>query len=66
MDIEKGDEVSLPCRHCSSVSLGIVVRTGTHRIQCAKCGGLNQVSVGRFDDQWRIKTEKIETPDRAN
>lgn len=62
MDFEEGEELSLPCQHCSSVSLGIVIRTGTQRIQCAKCGGLTQVTVGRLDDQWRIKREKIETP----
>ncbi len=39
LSLKEGEAVMLPCRHCASLSLRLVVRKGTTTEQCHKCSG---------------------------
>jgi DNA-directed RNA polymerase subunit RPC12/RpoP len=38
LNIEEGEDVVLPCLRCASLSLKLVIRSGTTPIRCPKCG----------------------------
>ena len=37
LSLKEGESVTLPCRHCASLSLEVVIRKGTTSIECPKC-----------------------------
>ncbi|MBI2901144.1 MAG: hypothetical protein HYY17_13250 [Planctomycetes bacterium] len=54
MDIVEGEEVLLPCRHCSSVSLKFMVHAGNSSIECPKCGATTAITVVHEAEGWTI------------
>lgn len=56
VDFKEGEEVVLPCRHCSSVSLQWVVVRGTKALACAKCRGITSVTLEHSVGGWTIRT----------
>ena len=38
LSLKEGESVTLPCRHCASLSLEVVIRKGTTTLLCPKCG----------------------------
>lgn len=57
----EGEEVAVPCRHCSSVSIKIRICAGAPVVQCPKCKGTCRVEVRQGADGWEIKTEPIQS-----
>ena len=37
LSLKEGESVALPCRHCASLSLQVVIKKGTTSIECPKC-----------------------------
>jgi phage FluMu protein Com len=45
LSLKEGDDVTLPCRHCASLSLRVVIRKGTTRERCPKCHKLTTFTI---------------------
>lgn len=56
MDFKEGEDVILPCRHCSSVSLRWIVVHGTKALTCDKCQGITSVTMEHGVGGWTIRT----------
>ena len=55
MDLQEGEEIVLPCRQCSSVSLKLTVCAGTAALKCERCGGVSLIAVGHGPEGWTIR-----------
>lgn len=63
-DIREGEPITLPCRHCSSVSLRLVVHPGITARQCPKCRGLTSFCIERHPAGLELRSRAVrETPE---
>ena len=57
--LKEGDVLTVPCRHCSSVSLEVVVRPALTRTSCVRCHGECDVAVERRCPGWMISVTAV-------
>ncbi len=60
LDIKEGEELTLPCKHCASVSLTVVVKAGAVPIYCPKCARPTRVTIAKSNDTWSVQTYALE------
>ncbi len=54
--IREGDVLVLPCGHCASISLRLVIRVGIAAPSCPKCRALTRFHVGHSPEGFRIQS----------
>ena len=58
-DLKEGDLVSVPCRHCASVSLSIQITPSVLQILCAKCGKASEVRIQNEMGGWAVSLRAV-------
>lgn len=58
-DLQEGDLVPVPCRHCASVSLTIQITSSVLQICCPKCGKPSEVRIQNEMDGWAVSVRPI-------
>jgi phage FluMu protein Com len=58
-DIREGETVTLPCRHCASVSIRLVVQAGVTAVPCPKCRELTSFQVGLRSEGLELRSQAV-------
>jgi phage FluMu protein Com len=58
-DIREGETLTLPCRHCASVSIRLVVQAGVKSLPCPKCRELTSFQVGLRSEGLELRSEAV-------
>lgn len=58
MDFQEGEIVSVPCRHCGSVSIGVLVKAGATTHMCPKCQAWTKFTID-LAEEWQINSAAI-------
>ncbi|MBI2901145.1 MAG: hypothetical protein HYY17_13255 [Planctomycetes bacterium] len=61
MVIEEGGQVSVPCRHCRSLSIQVAVEAGTRPYSCKRCSRSTQVAIVKAGRAWSVYTARLES-----
>ena len=65
-EFTEGEEIVVPCKHCSSVSLTLSMKVGSAIFTCHKCGKDTRLSIEKDGTGWSIRSEShdpaAETP----
>ena len=56
LSLKEGEDVVLPCRHCASMSLRLVIRKGTTTQRCAKCNKDTTFTIDEGPEGLELKT----------
>jgi len=56
LSLQEGEDVALPCRHCASMSLRLVIRKGTTTHRCAKCHKTTTFTIEEAPEGLELKT----------
>ena len=59
-DLWEGEELFVPCRHCTSVSLELRVKAGQEAKRCPKCKKDTRIVLRKDSNRWTIRTEAME------
>lgn len=54
--------MSVPCKHCASISLAILLRPGTQFVVCGKCSQPHVVTVEKSGPGWQIAVSSPANP----
>ena len=57
--LEEGDNVPLTCRHCSSVTLEVMVKEGSWVRRCRACKEQTIVKIERRRGNWEVYTGTV-------
>ncbi len=64
LDIQEGEVVALPCRHCASLTIRLRIRAGLQKERCSRCGGSVWFDVGRGPGGMSIRPQFAGPPPR--
>lgn len=56
-ELKEGDVVSVPCRHCSELSIPLFIKPGTFIHRCPQCG--NQTRFQISEGNWMVRSEGL-------
>lgn len=57
--LKEGEVLTVPCRHCSSISLVVVVQPSTARLSCVRCQGECDVLIQVGSPGWLISVTAV-------
>lgn len=57
--IRQGEALTLPCRHCASVSIRFVVEAGAKSVQCPKCGEFTLIQAGVRSEGYEFRSRAV-------
>lgn len=58
-----GESLSLPCKHCLSLSLGVTLEACDAVFSCAKCSGRTRVVIRSDASGWSFASELLDEPE---
>jgi phage FluMu protein Com len=57
--IRQGEALTLPCRHCASVSIRFVVEAGLKFMKCPKCGEFTSIQAGLRPEGYEFHSRAV-------
>ena len=58
LHFKEGEEVILPCSHCTSISLKVNVLAGTSSLKCPKCELTTQIKFDQTSSGWSVRVDR--------
>ena len=65
-ELEPGNVVSIPCRHCGAGWMRLRLALGHHSLACPRCSNKTSIRVVLQDSTIRVFTDRVPSPVRPH